>query len=152
MANEKVFSFKNELNKGKTGETLFKKCYPEALQTAGRKEDFFLNGESVEVKTDFWNPVEYPNFFIEMYSNDNKMTFGGPFRAEQDKIKYFVYLFIQTGEFHWFRVTDIMPFLYENIALYPRKLVKNRGYNGIGYLVPIKDLAKFRLKVDKFDV
>ncbi len=146
----KLFNFNTQNRKGKAAESLFQEFYPEAKQMDGLIHDFELNGEKVEVKGDYYDPRRFSNFFIETVSNDNTGKKGGIFRSLDDKIDWFVYLFVQTLEFHWFKVPETVKFLNKIIDDYPTKVIWNRNYNTEGKLIPIKVLSKVLYRLDDF--
>lgn len=146
MKKKKIFDFHHQLAIGESGERCFKKCYSSLVPTKSidLKFDFFLNdGSSVELKTDTYSMDETPNYFMEFYSDTNKGTFGGPWRAFLDKATFFVYYFIRDKTFIWFRPEQLCPILEEIIekeALTPKN-IKNKTWTTQGFTIP-RDLLK----------
>ena len=140
MSNQKTFTWTAQFNIGKIGEQLFQETYPEAIKTDGRVEDFILNGEKIEIKTDNYSMNKTENFFFEFVGNDTKMNPGGPWRAAQDNIKWFVYLFIHDKKFFWFDSKKLCAFLDKKIVGMKPKSIKNKGYNTLGYTILREDV------------
>lgn len=137
----RVFGFHNQLEVGQAGENLFIASYKDlgAAKTDGRKTDFILETkESVELKTDTYPMIKTENFFMERFSNADKGTEGGPWRAAQDKVDYFVYLFLSDKTFFWFRSADLRDFLdtYVKVFTPKPKIIQNRGWQTIGFAIP----------------
>lgn len=110
--------------------------YPE------RAFDFWrVDGKKVEVKTDWYSLDSTEFFFIERWSDVDKKKPGGPWQS-QDKADIFVYLFIRDGVYFEF---DDMDALVNRLEDLTKKLklirIRNRGYSGGGYKVPLADLA-----------
>lgn len=132
---EQVFGWQKQLNVGKKGEQIFQELYPQVTKTDGRVSDFVLNGEHVELKTDTYSMDKTPNFFMEYYGNVDKGSIGGPWRAARDKVKWFVYMFIQQKKCFWFESEPLVKFLDKHIKTLKVKVVRNKGYEAHGFAV-----------------
>lgn len=138
----KAFGFREQLAVGDKGEAWFLANYPRRLEKLdGRKADFRVASslERLELKTDSYSLEKTPNFFFERFSDRDKKTPGGPWRAKQDKVDIFCYLFIASGT--WFEFRDI-PALVKHLDAWLKaekpkpKTIPNRGWVTEGYAVP----------------
>jgi len=151
----KTFGFKNQQNVGDKGESDFKESYKSLspIKSEERAIDFHLNtGESVEVKTDTYPMEKTANFFMETVSNSESGKLGGPFRARQDGVKFFVYYYLNNKQFFWFDTIKLCEKLEQLIAekKYKIKSIKNKTWLTLGYAVPRADLESVLLKHDVF--
>ena len=101
-----TFDFKEQLELGKEGEEKFAELYP-CFDYNNHKNvmapDFVHKetGSVAEVKYDDSVRAKKDkdgnqlNFFVEQYSNHKEMTLGGPFRAVQEGVDYYIYMFKQ---------------------------------------------------------
>jgi hypothetical protein len=150
----KVFNFKSQNNIGLVGEKLFIEVYKSlgAAKTDGRIHDIILeNNETVEVKTDTYSMEATPNFFMERVSNMNNGKPGGPWRAAEDGINHFVYLFLQDKAFFWFEPKGLVEFLDSLIISMKPKYINNGSYATMGFAIPREALTdqKFFTREDK---
>lgn len=130
-----VFDFQKQLAKGKAGEALFLKAYPDLKQLDGRHGDFIgKTGRIIELKTDSRTCTETVNFFMEVERDDKKSP-GGPWQAQENGVYYFCYLFAD-GFCYWLEVTALVEHLEEHATKYQKRRVQNKGWSGMGYLVP----------------
>jgi len=146
----KIFRFNDQLRVGTIGEDIFKKNYPAELEEyEGRICDFKCKetGKLIEIKTDTYDATKTENFFFERYSNEEKETPGGPWRAKKDRIDIFCYVFAKNG--YCYEFGDVKA-LVKRLDWLIKKIkptgVKNPGYRTIGYKVPraaVEDLYSF---------
>lgn len=99
-----IHSFSEEYSKGYAGECSFLEhfnSYQFADNPTSREYDFICSetGDTVELKTDYYDMNRTPNFAIEKYSDIHRQSLGGPFRITN--CKYFVYYFISNKTFYW---------------------------------------------------
>ncbi len=146
----KAFDFKDQLGVGDKGESLFALKYPRELaKYEGREYDFTVKatGQKLELKTDTYSMEKSNNFFMERFSDVTSQKPGGPWRADQDKIDIFCYLFAMNNT--WFEFTD-MPGLVKELEriVKPRDFIyiKNKGWTTGGYKVNRKALEPFYTK------
>jgi hypothetical protein len=146
-SNDKKWNFQVQLEFGNRGEELFHERYPRRLEVyPGREYDFIVSSsrEKLELKTDSYNIDKSPNFFFERYSDVNKKTPGGPWRAKKDKVDIFCYYFVRHNI--WFEFRDI-PNLVKKLNELTKKqglvFIKNRGWITGGYKVKRVDLEEF---------
>ena len=132
---EKTFGWKTQLSVGQRGEKLFQETYPKSTQTDGRIDDFILDGERIELKSDSYEMSKTSNVFLEFYGNTDKKSVGGPWRTAQDDIKWFVYLFLHDKKFFWYESKKLVKFLDEHIKTLKPKIVRNKGYDTCGFAV-----------------
>ena len=142
-----MFDWKEQLHVGSDGEALFLSLYPKLNKADGLIHDFELNGKTVELKTDSYSMEKTPNFFMEKIGNIDNGKIGGPWRAKQDKIDFFVYMFLPQRKCFWFRTKQLVEFLdvyCEN--LYQVK-IPNKGWTTAGYKVPRHAVEHLFLKL-----
>ncbi len=148
MPNE-VFSFKKQLDVGNIGETLFLKYYKGSAKSDGRKYDITFKGKKVELKTDTYPMSKTANYFMERYGSVEDKKVGGPWRAKEDGVDYFVYLFIADKTFFWFDTVSLVKFLDEHTKKMRGKTVANKTYSSLGFCVPRDDLTHLLIRTDK---
>jgi hypothetical protein len=142
-----MFDFKEQLDIGAEGERVFHSLYPKLNKADGIKFDFELNGHTVELKTDTYSMDRTPNFFMENVSDIDSGKIGGPWRAAQDNVDFFVYMFIQQKKCFWFRSKPLVQFLDEYCKdLYLVK-IPNKGWTATGYKVPRYAVEHLYLKI-----
>src|SRR5574338_525652 len=137
--------FTKDLPFGTKCEDSFERAFsPWVSRVDGRMSDFVtLDGEHLELKADrYKNPK---NFFFERWSCNVKQKPGGPWRAEQDKVKWFAYWFVEENTVFLFRTGELIERL-ESLDLERfRTTVPNKGYVTEGFAVPrklVEDLAQ----------
>jgi hypothetical protein len=139
-------SFNSSLNAGKVGETLYFLANNGKLeQLNGRAADFrdFVTGDLYEVKTDFYNFDKTPNFFIEKWSDAEKKKTGGPYRAQENGCKFFVYIFASHLKVFTFETDKLVERLNEIESTLGVSEVPNTGWLTKGFRVNrelLKDL------------
>jgi hypothetical protein len=143
----RVFSFQKQLQLGERAEQLFQQVYPKELEIfPERKADFLVKetGELLELKADSYDMEKTPNFFIERFSDNQRKTPGGVWRAYQDDIDIFVYLFSKNRTYFVF---DNIPLLVFTINMLtnnkPLVMINNKSWVTVGYKVErelLKDL------------
>ena len=156
MSNAKIFGFRKQFDAGNIGEQLFIDSYSKEFNPqkgGGRVIDIILsNGKTVELKTDSYDMEKTQNMFIEHFGNTSKKTLGGPWRAFQDNIDYFVYLYSKQKIFFWFNPKELanrVDALYNGDRV-NAKFIKNPNYETMGYLVNRKDLEDIVIRTDNF--
>jgi hypothetical protein len=144
--------FKEDLKTGLSWEAKFyeeiSKKYPEKqIKHLNRKfeADFSIDGNKVELKSD---DREFPNFFMERFSNYQTRRDGGPWQAQKYNATKFIYWFVSPkNKYQWscycFDVNKLVEWLDKNIYSYNFKFVKNKNYDTFGCPVPVKDLEEF---------
>jgi len=147
-----IFGFAKQKAAGKIGEADFFKYYAYlgVKKEDGLKWDFSLDGDGIELKLDSWKMCETPNLFIELVSNVDKQTKGGVYRAFEDKVKYFVYYYIQDKTFLWYDVGGLYQFVKKNEPNLVLKTIRNKKYESLGALVKRRDVEKFIIRNDVF--
>ena len=143
----KAADFKKDLNRGHDGERSFFEKYTNSVtHLDGRNADFEINktGETIELKTDYYDYEKTTNFFMERFSYGEEP--GGVWQAAKKSITYFIY------HFHSHDVT----FIFNTLQLVRRlekleptlKLiqVQNKNYITRGYKVPIILLSEMSLE------
>jgi hypothetical protein len=148
----KIFNFKTQMAVGDRGEKSFVESYPELApqKSEDRAIDFILKtGASVELKTDDYDMSATSNFFMEVTSHGK---LGGPYRAKQDNVDYFVYYFIKNRTFFWFNTNKLCDALDLIISEKKLKLktIRNNGWEAQGYAVPREALESVLLKKHVF--
>lgn len=148
---KKVFEFNSQANVGLKGELLFLESYPKAVKTDGLIDDFVLGGKTVELKTDTYSMSKTKNFFMEKYGNIKTKKLGGPWRTANDRVDFFVYLFIKEKTFFWFDPTKLVEFLEDYILDIPPSYIDNKTWAAEGYKVSRKDVEHLLIKTDTFN-
>lgn len=133
-------NFKKDLQRGQAGEAMLRDRLG-LVRLDGRGADLVCpsSGLLYEIKTDFYSPWKYPNFFMEHISVDSTGALGGPFQAQQKGIGKFVYYFINSGFAYEFDTNQVVAALNSRSWGDPT-VVKNTTYNTIGYRVNRKKL------------
>lgn len=155
MSHKKIFGFKEQLNVGNSGEDLFIKLYKDLNPSKGdgKIEDIILgDSKTIEIKTDSYDINKTPNLFIEHYGNISKKKFGGPWRALNDNIDYFVYLFIKQRHFFWFspkKLVERVELLHSR-NMVESKYIRNPHYETLGYIVNRNLLTDIIIREDNF--
>lgn len=150
--------FQADLARGNRGEAFLVQQHP-FLQPAAdgeRRWDLERFGptsrdevETVEVKTDSYDPAETPNMFIERHTNvaGGARLLGGPWRALRDGVDTFVYLYHNpkragASVSYWFEdLPALVAHLDSRMPHYEVRRVNARGrLSSTGVLVPRKEL------------
>ena len=133
-----MFQFTEQLTVGGSGEGLFLKLHPWLTKADGIKYDFEFKGRSIELKTDTYSMDSTQNFFMERYSDTERGTFGGPWRAARDDVDSFVYMYLPQRRCFWFQSRELIDFL--DVYCKGKRLVEipNKTWVTTGYLVPRK--------------
>lgn len=136
--------FSKSLKVGKRGEDTFYQMFKDSLiRLDGLESDFITkNNKTIELKTDFYNPKETPNFFLERWSRNS--VDGGPWQALKKGSFYYIYFFIATKEIYIFEtkeLVDELNVLCKDSYLIP---VRNVGFVTLGYKVARESLAHIR--------
>ena len=159
-----TFSFDKQLEMGKEGEAMFNKLYGHVFEYNNSKDvkapDFVHKetGAIVEVKYDDSvrahrdKDGKQINFFVEQFSCADNMSLGGPFRAVEEGVDYFVYMFKEP--FRIF-IMDCQKFRDRAAELiyngnYRESYIKNRGWYTSGYCLPIDRFSDCRIEGDVF--
>lgn len=138
------FSFQQELSKGKKGEQWLLHHYHSPLLPYAAYDFDFLraDGKAVELKTDWYSLSGTEFFFMERWSDIERKKPGGPWQSAGKGADLFIYLFIRDGVY--FEFEDVRE-LRDRLNSLTRSLelirIRNRGYEGGGYKVPIAKLA-----------
>jgi len=136
-----IFEFDKQLEIGNAGERKFLTLYKNlgAVKSTDRRYDFLLaDGSTVELKTDTYDMGVTQNFFMEILGSTTEAKIGGPWRAMQDRVTFFVYFFPRNNTFFWFDPSTLCQELEKIIAesrLKP-KTIKNKNWETMGYAVP----------------
>ncbi len=133
---KEVFTFKKQIGVGNVGESLFLKTYAGSIKSTDLKYDFTYNGKTVELKTDTYPMEKTANYFMEQYGSIEDKKLGGPWRAAQDNVDFFVYLYLADKKFFWFETKALKEFLDKQILSMRGKSVWNKGYTTFGFAVP----------------
>jgi len=135
-----TFNFKEQLSVGGAGEEFFLSLYPKLKKADGIKYDFELNGKTVELKTDTYYMKNTPNFFMEKYSSVESKKLGGPWRAANDSVSYFVYMYVKDKKCFWFDSKELTEYLDVYIKEQKPRImeIENTSWTTLGYLIPRK--------------
>jgi len=140
------FTFTQQLKVGDKGEYLLKNHYPYPIVKSEKDlaYDFYCSAldKTIELKSDTYSIDKTPNFFMERYSDLARDKPGGPWRALEDKVDIFIYMFINDGIYWHF---DDVPALVKRLdsivsGLHMTK-VNNTSWTTGGYRVKRELLA-----------
>jgi hypothetical protein len=137
-----IHKFQKSLKVGKAGEATLLKLWPELVAIAGgRKGDFLLGDQKVELKTDSYDMDASPNFFMERYSGSIVNKEGGPWQSLEHGSHLFVYFFSKNLTAFVFNTEKLVEALNVLIPDLKPVTVRNIGWNTVGYKVPREALA-----------
>jgi hypothetical protein len=140
-----MHKFHKSLGAGKAGETAFlllaSKHGLELTQTDGRSGDFVdSTGHKYELKTDSYSHDKTENFFIETFSDVDKLKVGGPAQALAHGCKYYCYYFPSHQLVYVFDTANLLQQL-STLKMGPVKYIKNVRWTTTGFAVPRKSLS-----------
>ena len=157
-----TFDFNTQLKLGDEGEQIFEKLYGQLLIKNNSKNvmlpDFKhrKTGALAEIKYDNSTRAARDakgfqiNFFVELFSNSDKLTLGGPFRAMQEGVDYYIYMF--KSPFRIF-IMDAVKFRDKAAELinenrFKELYIKNKTWYTQGYAMPISLFKDCQLEGD----
>lgn len=146
----KIFSFIHKRTQGRRGEADFLTFYPAAQKSPDLVYDFILDGQKIELKTEFRTLAQTPNFFMERYGNLEKLSPGGVWKSANKNIKWYVVYFIYDKTFFWFRAKLLKAFLDKFIKGEKPKYIDNKTYKTVGYIIPREKVLTICEKIDRF--
>lgn len=134
--------FKKDLERGDVGEALFLAANPNLVKLPGFKSDFvdIVTGEKYELKTDYHKMETTKNFFIEIWSDLERLKPGGPRQALIHGSKYLCYMFIADKIYFKMDVQYLVDYLAEFEDKYRKIEVQNDTWTTEGILIPREDL------------
>jgi hypothetical protein len=144
-----VFSFQKQLQVGSLGEDLLIRYYHmPIIKSQDRKYDFLCvhTGHKIELKTDSYDITRTPFFFFERYSNSQKETPGGPWRAVQDRVPIFVYMFVKNNRYFVFK--DMKKLLKKidrdaDKGIIQPVLIRNKGWVTSGFKIDRMSIKEY---------
>lgn len=143
----KQYGFQQQLEKGLKSQQEFADLYSIELLD-GTGSDFRLaDGSLAELKRDYRNSKRTGNLFIERYSSALKRSDGGPWKAQKDGSKYFIYQFDDVT--YCYLVSELLTFLDQNVTKFNSRRVNNGSYETLGYLIPINVLLHLNIDFAK---
>ena len=145
--------FKKDLKRGHEGENTFYQKYQSSVtHLDGRNADFEINksGETIELKTDFYNYDKTVNFFMERYSYGEEP--GGPWASLKKKITYYIYQFPSHDIMFIFNTAQLVKKLEKMESKLKLINVQNKNYLTRGYKVPIIELAGIELQPEDINL
>jgi len=156
-----TFDFNDQLVLGKEGEEKFAQLYP-CFNYNNDKDvmapDFVHKetGTVAEVKYDDSirarrdNEGNQLNLFVEQWSNTNAMTLGGPFRAVEEGVDYYVYMFKSPFRIFIYDAVKFRDRAAEliNNGYYKECFIKNKGWWTSGFPLPIEKFEVCRVEGD----
>lgn len=127
-----------DLERGDVGEQEFLQTFPTYRKVDDSQMyecDFqcLYTGETVELKTDYYDMNKTPNLIVERYSNQQKGTPGGPYRHSTD-LTYWVYYYRKNGIFIFYNALQLIETV-DSLAL-PLVPIQNNGYTTGVFKVP----------------
>lgn len=149
---DKIHSFGSSSRKGKVGEERFLEVFKdlEALPKGIKGPDFKVAGEDllVELKTDYYS-METGNFFMEVYSDMEKQTLGGPAQALEKGSKVFCYYYIKSGDLFIFKDLKKLVKTIDKVKANGRECkIKNKSYTTLGYAIKRDEFSKLYSQVN----
>lgn len=144
---DKKAEFKKDLNRGHDGEKSFYEKYKTSVtHLDGRNADFEINktGETIELKSDYFDYEKTANMFMERYSYDEEP--GGPWQALKKKITYYIYHFVSHDITFIFNTAQLVKRLDKLTVNMKLINVQNRNHVTRGYKVPIVQIAELALE------
>ena len=144
-----TYDMKTQLQRGKIGEEIIywwlynQDFYIEDVRNEPgyQKEDVdFIIVESgeqakIEVKTDFYTTG---NIFVELESTWGK-TRGCLLKTKSD---YILYFFIKENKLFIIDTKEFQDYIVENKDRFPKKVVRNKGYDTLGITIPYRVLQE----------
>tara|TARA_Y100001963_G_C6729504_1_gene423122 strand:+ start:238 stop:729 length:492 start_codon:yes stop_codon:yes gene_type:complete len=150
-------NFNYDLGRGLEGEQVILKRYKCSKSKDLRYDLISPKGRTWEVKSDYYDMTKYPNFFMEYRSNKLKDTLGGPWRALNDGVELFSYLFVKNRKHYIWETETLVNKLEHILETMNLNLVerenKNDGnpYYTTGYKIPRKLLEHCCLRIDTIE-
>ncbi|MBC8395058.1 MAG: hypothetical protein H8E05_00010 [Bacteroidetes bacterium] len=145
-------NFQKDLARGQKGEEVICKRYKCSKSKDLRYDLISPKGRSWEVKSDDYDMTKTPNFFMECRSDKSKNTLGGPWRALNDNVELFSYLFVKNRKHYIWETKTLVERLEDIVAAMPLHEVENKNngkpYYTVGYKVPRKLLEYCCLRID----
>lgn len=141
-------NFKKDLQAGQAGELAVQKLWPELVLLNGKGADAELpDGSLVEIKCDSYGHHKTENFFMEYLGDVMANKEGGPWKAEKDGCKFFVYYFSNPGIAYVFDNDDLLQQLNDYILAHSPRLVEvqNSRWLTVGYRIPRHMLVPLRV-------
>lgn len=147
-----VTEFDKDLQFGNDAEEVFFVTHKKKLiREDGLRSDFTLkeSGDKLELKVDRFDPDKTNNIFLERWSSGKYKTRGGPYKAEIDGSKYFVYMFWKTREIFCYCTKDLVSYLDRHYADDDLVTVAKSSQGTQGYIVPRADIEHLRVNFDE---
>lgn len=134
----KMHYFHQSLKVGQAGEAAILELVPGLTRLSGRKSDFSLNDELIELKRDTYSVHKTANLFIERWSNFEAQKPGGPWQSITHGSTQYWYFFSQNKRLYQFKLADLLEQLEAwELSEKPKLIsVPNKGYTTKGYKVP----------------
>lgn len=143
----KKAEFKKDLDRGHDGErSFFEKYQSSVTHLDGRNADFEINktGETIELKTDYYDFEKTANLFMERYSYAEEP--GGPWQSLKKGITYYIYHFHSHDRTFIFNTVQLVRKLEKLTVSLKLVNVQNRNHVTRGYKVPMLDLVDMCLE------
>ena len=157
-----MFGFHEQNAVGQRGEKLFLEKHPEwsanNLAEHCKEPDFKdKHGRKLELKFDVSPRARRDahgfqlNFFMETVSNDRKNTPGGVFRAMDEGVEFYVYMFDKPFRMFVLDVKKTAQRVRELVdtGWYRKCKIKNRYYYTEGYALPITEFKTCMARLNR---
>ena len=143
-----MHNFNSSLKAGQIGEAAFAAAFPHLKKLSGYQSDFVnpRTGATYEIKTDKRSTMQTPNIFIEILSNKEKGTVGGPAQAVQHGTDYWIYCFADKVAF-MFNTKRLAAWVNANKDAYVHINIYNETWITTGILVQRTKIAHLAKKV-----
>ena len=159
-----TFDFHTQLKLGDEGERIFMKHFGNLFHKNNNKNvklpDFIHKntGALAEIKYDdspraIRNAKNFQvNFFVELYSNSKFKSLGGPFRAVEEGVDYYVYIFKEPFRIFLFDAVKFRDTASTLIGSkkYKDLFIKNKCWHTQGYAIPIHLFKNCEIKSETF--
>lgn len=145
--------FYNDLKFGTDSERLLFEQYPIFEYANTRCHDLKIKGTNIkiELKSDSHDMNKYGNLIMERWSKEDKP--GGPWQAQKNDCRYFVYKFVQNNVIFVFNTVQLLARLKKIVKKQELKLFDrwNPGYITQYYKVPIDLLNDLNLGMERLE-
>ena len=141
--------FAKDINRGIIGEKILAKTFNWHIPPANpetklpeRRFDLVYPPHTIEIKTDFYDMEKTPNFFMEKVSDEDFGSLGGPWRAADDNVDWFVYFFIKNARVFCWKTANLVSCLNAVTKNMEPSKVENKNYTTKGFKVKRSTLTK----------
>lgn len=146
-------SFYQDLKFGNDSERILLEQYNIFEYANTRCHDLKIIGTNIkiELKSDSYDMNKYGNLIMERWSKEDKP--GGPWQAQKNGCRYFIYKFVQNNAIFVFNTVQLLARLKKLIKNHELKLFDrwNPGYITQYYKIPIINLEDLNLGMSRLE-